>query len=192
MRLIGICGRAGCGKDTLAAALCNQLGYIRYALAFPIKCAINALLDQDIDWDDRAVKEAPTVLGPSPRELAQTLGTEWGRNYVREDVWLVLAGMHYTKHRKPMIISDVRFDNEARWVRERNGIIIRIHRDEVDSIAPHVSELGISDELVDLEVSNNGTVDHLVETVVSALHVYAKSARYKAAWAEIEFPARQA
>lgn len=150
--LIGIAGDAGAGKDTLADALCAHYNWEKYNLALPIKRMLAPILP-DPQWGDRDWKEAPipALGGRSPRYLAQTLGTEWGRRAVHEDFWVWIADRMYQAGGPGMVVADVRFDNEARWIRERGGIVFRIVRPDnpflIDN-KQHISEVGISPELV--------------------------------------------
>lgn len=72
------------------------------------------------------------------REFLQKLGTDAVRHNLHEDVWINTVMSRYEKHKKlhqgyeltPMIISDVRFPNEANAVRSRNGVLIRVCRYE--------------------------------------------------------------
>ena len=60
--LIGITGKAGVGKDTLAHYLHIIYGYHQYALAQPIKDALNARFGWKASaWDDRIWKESPNL-----------------------------------------------------------------------------------------------------------------------------------
>lgn len=167
-RLIGITGKAGSGKDTLADAAVTEFGGVKYSFALPIKQALNAMFGWTMNmWDNRDWKEAPiTWLGVSPRKLAQTLGTEWGRDIINPDLWVRIAMDRYWKHvesgsTKPFIIADVRFDNEAISIHKFDGIIINVVRPSQTFIqgATHVSEAGVSDALVDHVLYNDTSME---------------------------------
>jgi len=93
MRLIGLTGPAGSGKDTVARLLCEQHGFVQIAFADPLRAMLKAGLGlTDEHFNNREDKEAPLEwLGKSPRQLLQTLGTEWGRRQVHPHLWLELA-----------------------------------------------------------------------------------------------------
>jgi len=93
MRLIGLTGPAGSGKDTVARLLCEQHGFVQMAFADPLRAMLKAGLGlTDEELHRRDLKEAPLEwLGKSPRQLLQTLGTEWGRQHVHPHLWLELA-----------------------------------------------------------------------------------------------------
>lgn len=144
--LIGFTGPAGVGKDEAARQLRLVLSnYSAYAFAKPIKDALAAMGFPEPAT--RAEKEAIIPnLGVSWRQLAQTLGTEWGRNNVRPDLWLWLAKEQYAKHHN-LMVTDVRFENEAAWVREVGGLMVHVYGRETTvsgQEATHASEAGIT------------------------------------------------
>lgn len=165
--LVGLCGPAGCGKDTVAAMLVRHGAFSKYTLAMPLKMGLEAMLDIPLStWDDRARKEEPLPwLGKSPRQLAQTLGTEWGRQCVHPEIWVLLMKRHWEEVRKAtcprMVVTDVRFDNEAKAIIESGGTVWRVDRENVPSVAEHSSEAGISPLLLTGTVKNYGTIDQL-------------------------------
>ena len=171
IKLIGISGGARCGKDTLARALVGQFGYRQYSFAEPIYKMLNTLpylehLNSNIDTEEK--ERIISFYGRSPRQLLQTLGTEWGRNQVNMGLWVsILQGKleikyDITRH-ATYVISDMRFHNEAEWVRSIGGICVRVHRGHEIQIAKHVSEAGIRDDLIDVRVGNNSTIEDLCQ-----------------------------
>lgn len=138
--IIGFAGKAGSGKDTAAnffiANAKEQLSHIKfyvYYFAKPIYTMLDAvhLLPKSIDVvrEERAVKESinPTF-GVSPRYMLQTLGTEWGRNLIHPDLWVLLADDELKRHGSVMVITDIRFQNEVKFVKQHGGKIIYIDR----------------------------------------------------------------
>jgi adenylylsulfate kinase-like enzyme len=165
--IVGLTGRAGTGKDTLASFLVREHGYVRYGLADPIKELLNARFGwTDDNWSDRAWKETPvlrddfTHLSVSPREMAQWLGTEVGRNLAGQDIWVdaLLATAAARDHRR-VVISDVRFNNEASRIQTRGGVVVNVYRPQVDKVTWHVSERGVDDLFIDYEVNNCGPIE---------------------------------
>jgi hypothetical protein len=106
-----------------------------------------------VDCRARETKELPhPVFGVSPRRMAQTLGTEWMRNSVVSDGWLRLAD-EFIKVQKALaafddvpvsgiVIPDIRFENEAEWLRNKGGALWHIVRD-VEAVESHISESGV-------------------------------------------------
>lgn len=172
LTLIGLTGLAGAGKDTVRQILESQHGFIGFGFADPIRNMLRTLLsDNGISesWmDERALKEQqiPT-LGKSYRELAQTLGTEWGRTVLGQDFWLRIAESYLydiastTFGPQHFVISDVRFQNEADWVRQRGGVIWRVERPGTQSVRAHVSEQGATAIKADAVLVNNSSIEDL-------------------------------
>jgi hypothetical protein len=110
------------------------------------------------------------AVGKSPRELLQSLGTEWGRAMVADDIWIRLA---LQRAGQRTVISDVRFDNEAAAIRATGGVVWRVVRPDVGcldaSTAQHSSERGISPELIDAQIVNDCSLAALAARVDAAL-----------------------
>ncbi|EIU7173476.1 deoxynucleotide monophosphate kinase [Pseudomonas aeruginosa] len=184
--LIGLTGRARSGKDTAANYLAAQFGLLVYALASPLKLALLDMLNLPGSALEGPAKEQPLPwLGKSPRELMQLLGTEWGRNLVHPQLWLMLADMNLSNHLEAMpqaqgfVISDVRFDNEADWIRAKGGVVVHLRRQVGAEVAAHSSESGITPGARDLFISNDGSLNDLYQTldeVMALLHLRAKNA----------------
>lgn len=178
--LIGLAGFAGSGKDTVREML-EAEGFVGLALADPIRQMLRELLTSNGISDDwmyeRALKEAEIPeLGVSYRHLAQTLGTEWGRS-IDPAFWLRLAGAHMDSLTEDgethFVISDVRFPNEAAWVRERGGQIWLIDRPGLAPVRNHPSEAEILSIEADQVIDNSGDMDYLADRVVRALEAFA-------------------
>lgn len=195
MILLAMYGKARSGKDTAADYLAKELGLYKYAFAEPLKTMLKSVFGDHFHEGDRSGICPET--GKSYREMMQTLGTEWGREMMTEDVWinLVQKKWEWVKDGCPvetnlgtmrsfefgghgtygMILSDLRFDSEAEWVKSQGGIVIEIKRcdeptREPVGVAGHVSEAGIRDSLIDLLVVNHDTLETLHELLDSLVH----------------------
>ncbi len=164
MHIIGITGVARSGKDTLAEYLVANHGYKRVAFADSIREVVSHLTGLTVaELTDGPLKEEPIewMGGKSPRQLMQTLGTEWGREMVDPNLWLNIAANRIREARRQgfagVVIPDVRFDNEAEFVRERLGSVVRVVRPGAAAVSAHESEQGVSENLVDSTVINDGT-----------------------------------
>ncbi len=165
--MIGLSGEAGCGKDTLAEQFVLHDVYEQYRFADPIKNMLAQFHIRPDVWEDHDRKETVIPwLGKSPRFLAQTLGTEWGRDLIHPDVWVLFAMGRWNVVNAGkdgrMVISDVRFQNEAKWITQAGGILVKIERPDNDhemDNAAHASEAGGIPGHV--TVTNGGTKDDL-------------------------------
>ena len=175
MVIIGFTGPAGCGKDTAAMALVRTLGFTRLSFATPIKQALDAMFGwHPGNWEDREWKETINLpFSHSPRRLAQTLGTEWGRN-LDPDLWLKLMERQLHEVTKKgsvqwrgIVIPDVRFPNEATWIHSHGGQVIDVTRILSDKVATHSSEDGLTFEHIDYNLANAGGVVQLEAEVVA-------------------------
>ena len=169
--LIGIAGRARSGKDTVANFIVAAIGGYRYSFADPIRAMLAPL---GVDMSDpywQARKEEPIpALSVSPRRMMQTLGTEWGRQLINPDLWLIMAHQRLLQNGPGMIISDVRFDNEAQRIVDLGGEVFEILGRSEDGVKGHPSEAGVARELIAT------TVDNSVEDDMEALDTQLVSA----------------
>lgn len=176
--LIGLTGYAGSGKDTVRNILEHRHDYDGIAFADPIRDMLTALLEScsiTTDWlTERELKEKPIPeLGLSYRQMAQQLGTEWGRA-LKESMWLDIAAAKvamYSQYNSPgIVISDVRFPNEAAWIRAQGGKIWTIVRPGIEPVRAHASEDLIATLPYDYVIYNQGTIDDLPRAVEAALN----------------------
>lgn len=161
--IIGFCGRAGSGKDyaarQLQGMLANQNVKI-YKLAEPIKQFCREVMGWTRDHTDGSLKEAPQQYEIVPRVAMQTLGTEWGRS-LHPNIWIECLFRRIHADQTPVptltpnglhswvlprvdvaLVTDVRFPNEAKAIREVGGRCIYIvGPDEATSkFSEHASE----------------------------------------------------
>lgn len=163
MRVIGITGKAGSGKDSLASFLVENHGFKRIGLADPLREFVSRMTG--IPFEDLMqgeVKETPldNFGGKSPRQMMQTLGTEWGRQTIADDTWLQVAAVAIRKARQEgyagVVIPDVRFDNEAHFVHQMGGDVVEVIRYGAAPVSAHVSESGVGEPMIDRRYFNDG------------------------------------
>lgn len=178
--LIGLAGPAGVGKDTAAEYIAQAAHLHRYSFARPIKAALEAMGFHRNVYDNDGVKDEPIPdIGVSYRKLAQTLGTEWGRSIVH-DFWLRIAERQYgmLEGCYGMVVSDVRFENEAAWIR-REGLLIHIvgpsRRPIAADGAGHASEAGLEKLPNDVIVTNTGSLTFMFGQLEQAVFHYSRS-----------------
>lgn len=156
--VIGITGAGGAGKDTVG----QLLGYHMLAFAGPLKQGLAAMGFPEPS--NRVDKEA-LIPGYSFswRQAAQTLGTEWGRS-LQPDIWLAIikSRVEHSMWNR-VAITDVRFHNEADWVRE-HGLLVHVKGRATtikEDDRKHASEHGLIAQPKDYVINNIGTLDQL-------------------------------
>lgn len=164
--LIGITGKARTGKDTVAQYLVRNHGYIRNALADPLKLAAQKMfmLSDAQTWEDEFKEVIIPFWDMSPREMFQKLGTEGGREVFGDDIWLKRWSYHYDayKDHTNYVTSDVRFPNEAAHIRNLGGVIIHVTRNKAGKVlkggtANHASEKNLPVRAGDFKIENTGS-----------------------------------
>lgn len=244
MNLIGICGRARSGKDTIANILVKEFGFTRVALADPIKRAARDFFDLTWEqcWGDlkdtpderypitksshrwhrnppetaeehlrgeftcldcgKVVSPYEEVLGGcqsflTPRHVFQQFGTEIGRTCY-PTVWVDYAmrvakellhpedpddgvpryspnaGVYYptgvTVLAKGVVISDVRYENEADRIVKEGGVVWRVCREDAGIHGKHSSEeLAIPEGYIGESIENDGSIEDLEKRVRSLM-----------------------
>lgn len=146
MNLIGIVGFIGSGKDTVANKFVDA-GCVHDSFANPLKdvCASTfgwdrTLLEGDSN-ESREFRETPDMFWTrktgipnfTPRLALQLLGTDVMRNHFHQDIWI--DSLEYRLRRKGnakcVVISDARFRNELDLIKNLNGKIIWVQREEL-------------------------------------------------------------
>jgi len=175
-RLIGLYSHApGSGKSTVANMTWD---FKKISFASPMRefCAnlLSALgHDGVVLLRDRDKKEEKIAeIGVSPRQMMQTLGTEWGRSCIHPELWIMVAAGAVEQQRKlgrDVVIDDVRFPNEAEMIRRLGGELWLVDRPGVVYEGEHASEGALADVLPDVVVHNSGSLEHLREVVAALL-----------------------
>jgi hypothetical protein len=169
--LIGLTGRARVGKDTVAKFLADEAMYKAISFAEPMRvfvCEIAGIPREQLD----EVKDSVIPwLGKSPRQMLQSLGTEWGREMVKQSIWIDVC-MARASQLKRAVVTDVRFDDEAQAIHARGGKIVKVIRPDALEVSSHISEMGISPWLVDDTIINDGSMRDLQRKVCGLTHRY--------------------
>ncbi len=176
-RIIGIAGPAGSGKDTVANYIMRKAAELSVyydieieSFAGPIKAMLMVglhLTPAQLYGDAKEIIDER--YGKSPREMMQTLGTEWGRVCVGSDVWLEALDSSLDGAR-PYVIPDVRFANEAEYVRD-NGVLIHITGRNQGIGKEHASESGVNFEEGDINIVNDSDLLTFLDRIGEALHL---------------------
>lgn len=169
--LIAFTGGMQSGKTTAAKGFRKNLGFALYSFADPIRKVMRALgvPNKNLNSDkDLVIPE----FGASARWMMQSFGTEWGRTLINDRIWLDMMSRRLLtarKEGKPVVIDDVRFDNEAELVLQQKGIVIKLERGDAPTNA-HESEMGVSDGFVTIVIENEGSVTDLYTSTEEIAH----------------------
>jgi hypothetical protein len=184
--IIGLHGFAQVGKDTAGEYLVKKHDFVRVSFADAVRESLFALNPVVVINPDEArlvdnlmgvVRVRPLVAKvgwerakkvKEVRELLQRMGTEVGRDIFGYNCWIDIA------HRKAIlydkiVFTDVRFENEARFVKSLGGKVVRVNREGVGSVNGHASDRGLEDSMIDAEIYNNSTILAMLEQVEDLL-----------------------
>ena len=171
MQVIALIGPKSSGKSTLAKAYLDKYRgkVIITSLAEPIKLMLGTFFSYQGEENPDVIyqmlygdlKEQPTpyLNNQTPRHAMETLGTEW-RNLIDRDLWLASwqrKAIHIlTKSNKTVIVDDLRFQHEAKAVKNLEGHIIHISREGcLPGLHPSESEyLQIKPDLIIFNTEN--------------------------------------
>lgn len=163
-KLIGIYAPLpGSGKSTLAEAIVRKGKATRViSLAEPLKEMLVVLLVHNGYTAQEAWhlithckhQSLQCLGGKTIRYALQTLGTEWGRNFIDEDVWVIPWEKKVERMLEAgcdVVCDDVRRDNEMQAVRDEGGMVVVLRRPAlpVPECANHASEGQLEDEEFD-------------------------------------------
>lgn len=144
--------------------------------------------DKEFPFNERYIQRL------TPRLLLQLLGTDCGRNIIHPNIWVnalmseykitesyrgvilnkgVFTDIDWKSNNAPnWIITDMRFPNELKAVKDRDGITIRVNRYDITGqgkLNPHSSETALDDAEFDYEIINDGTIEDLIKKVKKVL-----------------------
>ena len=179
MRLIGVCGPAGSGKTTFAQYISKKYNYTPYALADPIKeiGRIFGFTNRELYGTQEDKLKVNPFLGVCAREFLQRFGTDICRDSLPHllpsmhletyGIWIQLFGKFLEENKqKSIVVHDVRFDDEAMYIKARGGYIVQLHgTPDENSFSSHVSEQGICPSLVDVPIPNMKTLDEFYNEI---------------------------
>ncbi len=172
----------GHGKGSVCETL-HKLGYQTIKMAGTIKAMVRVFLadygltpKQVEACVEGGLKEAsiPALPGVSTRHLMQTLGTDWGRQLVAQDIWIRVAMGRITRALEggaKIVVDDIRFPNEYDALFELGANMVKVVRPGVRVTNNHPSE-----GLLDLrywhgELVNDGTLDQLQMATMDMLEL---------------------
>ena len=201
-QIIGICGFIGSGKDTAADYLVNFHEFRRDSFAATLKDAVAAVFGWNrelLEGRTKAAREWREQVDPwwserlqrpdlTPRLVLQLWGTEVCRRSFHDDIWIASLEARLRNSKDNIVISDCRFPNEIKAIKEAGGKVIWVQRGELPSwhimagkanngdafaaeklksLGIHASETAWVGTNFDYIVDNNGTVDDLYNRIAA-------------------------
>jgi hypothetical protein len=164
MKLIGLSGKKRSGKDTVACILQQCLP--RTELFYHIHFA-GALKQEVANATGHSLKYIEDHK-ENFRLILQGWGTDYRRKLYGKDYWVkrLSEKIRYLENSGAtfIVVSDVRFQNEADLIKKLGGQVWRIERELASSDA-HPSETDLDDYKFDVEILNIGTISDLVDYI---------------------------
>jgi len=179
--IIGLIAQKQVGKDTFADHLLKRGDFTRYGFADSIKEAcktIFCLTDRQVNGDLKEVVDKRW--GMSPREMFITIGSNMFREHlpfinedfnkeIGDEIWVRRFEFWYETWRKEnpekhLVVSDVRFMDEARIIRNMGGILVGI-QGKVHYMNTTISEMLINIWPCNFYIENKGTLDEYYEKI---------------------------
>ena len=186
--LVGVVGLIGSGKDTVAERLVQEHNFKKDSFAKSLKDAVSSMFNWDREMlegktdESRAWREQPDIFWSkkfnkdvTPRWVLQHFGTEVMRQNMHDAIWIDSCLARYKG--EPTVISDTRFENEIKTIRESGGKIILVKRGQdpdwftsyvEGNIIPagiHSSEYAWAKSDFDHVIKNDGTLEELYQQV---------------------------
>jgi hypothetical protein len=178
--VIGISGKIGSGKDAFADLFITHVKY-KYGIlfenkkfAYNLKKIVSILTGasmEEVLSREGKLKYLPEW-GMTIGEMQQLVGTEAIRNNIHNNAWVLSLFGTYKADEDFWIVTDVRFKNEAKIIKEKGGILIRLEGDPNNSRAgddrnmSHQSEIDLDDYVgFDYVYQNVPPIENLKEFV---------------------------
>jgi hypothetical protein len=202
-KIICVCGFIGSGKDTAADYLVNFHEFRRDSFASTLKDAVGAVFGWDRELLEGRTKEARAwreevdswwserldMPGLTPRWVLQYWGTEVCRKAFHNDIWIASLEARLRNSKDNIVISDCRFPNEIKAIKNAGGKVIRIVRGQdpewydvavetnrgnfnhMEKAFPevHASEWAWVGTNFDAVIDNNTTIDSLYAQLKSVV-----------------------
>lgn len=204
--IIGICGFIGSGKDTIADYLVNLHHFRRESFANTLKDAVAQVFGWDrtlLEGRTKQAREWREQVDPwwaerlgiphlTPRYILQQWGTEVCRKGFHDDIWIASLENKLRNSKDDVVISDCRFPNEIRAIKQSGGLVVRVVRGpepewydaavsvnrgpngnstwalsgrRLEQLGVHASETSWVGTKFDVVLDNNGTLDDLYQQV---------------------------
>ena len=153
--IIGITGKKTSGKDILADYLIDNFRFTGYKFADPIKrimADVFLMTEEQVNGNEKEILD--TRWGITSRQGQQVVGTELLRDrfgevlpafgdMIGKDIWAMRFKYWYemSASQTDVVVSDLRFLNEERILKQMGAHIIRVERNGLVSNDTHASEM---------------------------------------------------
>lgn len=193
--LIGIHGKPRAGKDTISNYICRKYNLTRHGPSVYVKrvAAVMFNVPEDCFYDELKKETTDPFWEISYREMAQKVGKESSRDVFGDDFWMRHVGRHLELIRerapridefdtKGMVLPDIRYANEAKWVKDNGGIVLFVERPnrQTASNESHPAERGLPKKDADAIILNAASTEELHSIVEIALDALAKDPNIQA------------
>lgn len=164
-KIVAITGKRGAGKDSAAQGL-YFYDYVHMSFADPLRQIVQIAYGITLEeMQDPILKEIPVPYYPfkSPREILTLIGTQGFRDLIDDQTWVQCFLRRALKFER-VVVSDLRFLNEEKVLREVNATIIRVvnpKRIDTDETSQHRSETEMDEIVPDFTITNDGTISDL-------------------------------
>ena len=171
--IIGLLGRSRVGKDTFASQVVKYFGEEKSTiqrLSQPLKDAVCVLYDFDFNIMEESKDIVDTEYNASPRSLLVDL-CNYMMNKHGKDHLNKLLYKRYDENSfndKVVIVPDIRYEHDIQEIRKRNGIVIKIIREQTTKLE---WENCIDDMKGDITFFNNHTKDRFEEEAMTFLTI---------------------
>lgn len=142
MKIIGLVGFAGSGKDTAGLRLVEKHGYTAMAFADPLKDCLCSIFGWDREmmsgrtaesrkWREEVDPWWANKLGIpqfTPRFAMQNFGTDVMRKVFHDQIWIINMERRILDAKGKIVITDGRFSNEIRMLQRLGGAVYRVKR----------------------------------------------------------------
>jgi hypothetical protein len=177
LMIIGLTGAKGSGKNTVGDHMKSAHSFKQLSFAAPLKESAAAALGVDASvWETwknephttiEVVRDGRAIHQITARQFLQRYGTEAHRDVFGEDFWReqLLRSIEYVGWDERLVVTDVRFEDEAKALIDVGAYIVRVERPGHGGDDPHPSEAPIAPSLVETAIRNYGTLEELYVAV---------------------------
>lgn len=162
--IIVLFGLQRAGKSVAAESLNRYHGYHHISFADPIYSMLGSLLGLSNKLTRSLDKHEPldALGGHSIRYALQTLGTEWGRGFLSDELWVWHAEQRLQELHElcqSVVIDDCRFSNEYEMLKRRGAKFVKIERSDAPAQqnSAHGSEQEWKSFIPDAVVQNSAS-----------------------------------